>query len=103
EWALGHRLAVVLLGFGSLAGTLALAQSHIGMELFPSVDQGAVRVLVEMAPGSPLKRTDATVQRMEGLILHSGVEKELNWPRCYATIGEISGGVDRLPERGPGF
>ena len=67
-WALGHRLLVVLLAVVLLAGSLSLAPL-LGTELIPEIRQGTIVADVELAPGTPVARTDvilAELQRRAG-------------------------------------
>jgi HAE1 family hydrophobic/amphiphilic exporter-1 len=100
-WALAHRPHVIIAGFGSLALALALAATHIGMEFVPSVDQGEVRLVLEMKPGTPLLRTSEMMRRLEQLMQRPDLQADIDTERMYASIGEITATADRLPERGP--
>lgn len=96
-WALRRRLAVVLLGFGSLIGVGLLAFSVLGFDFTPSVDRGQVSVNVELAPGASLEATDAVMAQVEAVAEQiPEVDKE----RMLASIGEIIGGFGSLPDRG---
>ena len=63
-WALGHRLLVVLLAVVLMAGSLGLLPL-LGNELIPEIRQGTIVADVELAPGTPVARTDATLAEMQ--------------------------------------
>ena len=63
-WALRHRLLVVLLALVLLAGSLSLVPL-LGSELIPEIRQGTIVADVELPPGTPVARTDATLAEMQ--------------------------------------
>ena len=83
EWSLSHRLVVV---GGSLAllGVAAYLAPLIGVELQPEVDEGELRVDVELEPGTRVEITDALMNRLQQLTRE-------NFPEI-ATVMLTSGG-----------
>jgi len=63
SWSLDHRLTVVGCATALFAGSLYLAPL-IGVELEPEVDEGSVRVDLDLEPGTRVEITDAVVQRV---------------------------------------
>ena len=63
-WALRHRLAVILLALVLLGGSLSLVPL-LGTELIPEIRQGTIVAAVELPPGTPVARTDATLAEMQ--------------------------------------
>ena len=63
-WALRHRLLVILLALVLLGGSLSLV-SLLGTELIPEIRQGTIVADVELPPGTPVARTDATLAEMQ--------------------------------------
>ena len=63
-WALRHRLLVLLLALVLLAGSLSLVPL-LGTELIPEIRQGTIVADVELPPGTPVARTDATLAEMQ--------------------------------------
>ena len=63
-WALRHRLLVILLAVVLLAGSVSLV-SLLGTELIPEIRQGTLVADVELPPGTPVARTDATLAEMQ--------------------------------------
>ena len=63
-WALRHRLLVIILAVVLLAGSLSLV-SLLGTELIPEIRQGTLVADVELPPGTPVARTDATLAEMQ--------------------------------------
>ena len=63
-WALRHRLLVILLSVVLLAGSLSLV-SLLGTELIPEIRQGTIVADVELPPGTPVARTDATLAELQ--------------------------------------
>ncbi len=61
QWSLAHRAAVI--GFASVLFGIALyLVPYLGIELQPEVDEGEVRVNVELEPGTRVEVTDAVMQ-----------------------------------------
>jgi len=61
-WAIEHR-AMVVAGAVSLLAVAFYLVPLIGVELQPEVDEGEVRVRVELEPGTRVEVTDAVLQR----------------------------------------
>lgn len=74
EWALEHRSAVI--GGAAAALTLAvLVGATLPMGLMPDVDEGAFRVELTLAVGTPLEETANVARRIEtGLLGLEGVD-----------------------------
>jgi HAE1 family hydrophobic/amphiphilic exporter-1 len=87
-WALDHRLVVILLAVGSLAGALVLQVTVGGFGFVPISDNSELIVQVETPPGSNLEYTRmkteeaARVARAHGAVRYT-----------FATIG-AGGGTD---------
>lgn len=76
EWALRHRLAVILgtiivfvVSFGLLP--------FIGAEFLPSRDQGEIYISAEMPMGTKLATTDSAVTKLEKLLIDAIPEAEV--------------------------
>ncbi|MCW5983371.1 MAG: efflux RND transporter permease subunit [Bryobacteraceae bacterium] len=67
EWAIGHRAAVVA-GAVFLFGISLYLFPLIGVELQPEVDEGELRVRLELEPGTRVQVTDAVLQRMAAAV-----------------------------------
>ena len=63
-WALRHRFLVILLALVLLGGSLSLV-SLLGTELIPEIRQGTIVADVELPPGTPVARTDATLAELQ--------------------------------------
>ena len=63
-WALRHRLLVILLAVVLLVGSLSLVPL-LGTELIPEIRQGTIVADVELPPGTPVARTDATLAELQ--------------------------------------
>ena len=70
EWSLRHRGAV-LGGAGAMFVLSLLLLTQIGVELLPPFNQGEFRTEVTLAPGTPLERTDAVLQRLSAHVRDS--------------------------------
>jgi len=94
QWALKHRLAVVLITVGiflvSLVGLLGLRL--IGTELTPEIDQGEIIINAEMPVGTNMWVTDSAVQKLEQIILEEVPEIDI----MSTSIGSGSGGMISL-------
>ncbi len=67
NWALDHRLTVVA-GAAFLFAVTVYLMPLIGVELQPQVDEGEVRVRVELEPGTRVEVTDAVMQRLAKIV-----------------------------------
>jgi HAE1 family hydrophobic/amphiphilic exporter-1 len=65
--ALNHRPTVLLGGAGLFVLALVLLP-QVGFELMPQTDEGEVSVDVELAVGTRIERTEATILRLEQMI-----------------------------------
>jgi len=65
-WAATHRAQVIAGAIGLFALAVYLIPL-IGVELQPEVDEGEVRVRVEMEPGTRVEVTDSVLQRMAAI------------------------------------
>jgi hydrophobic/amphiphilic exporter-1 (mainly G- bacteria), HAE1 family len=66
-WSLQHRGAVI----GGAAAMFLLSLvllTRIGVELLPPFNQGEFRTEITLAPGTPLERTDATLQQLSATL-----------------------------------
>ena len=63
SWAVDHRRTVVLTAVGLLVCAFYLA-GFVGVELQPEVDEGQIRVNVELEPGTRVEITDAIMRRL---------------------------------------
>jgi multidrug efflux pump subunit AcrB len=63
DWSLRHRSSV-LGGAGAMFLLSLLLLTQIGVELLPPFNQGEFRTEITLGPGTPLERTDATLQRL---------------------------------------
>jgi CzcA family heavy metal efflux pump len=90
--ALRHKLAVLALAAGSVAGAGLLARG-IGYELFPVADGGQLTVFVRAPSGTRLERSEAIVAQVEEHVraelgsdlrrLISNVGVLMDWPAAY--------------------
>jgi len=67
SWAVDHRKTVLLAGAAAFAVT-AYLWPMIGVELQPEVDEGEIRLDVELEPGTRVEVTDKLMQRLAGII-----------------------------------
>jgi HAE1 family hydrophobic/amphiphilic exporter-1 len=74
-WSIGHRKTVVFGAAGLFALTLLLAPV-IGVELQPDVDEGELRVDVELEPGTHVGITDPIMQRLARIVREQVPEAE---------------------------
>lgn len=68
EWALSHRLAILGIAAGALAGAYALA-SQLPRELMPRVDERQFWVEVNLPQGTPIRTTDEAAGEIERILL----------------------------------
>jgi HAE1 family hydrophobic/amphiphilic exporter-1 len=64
DWALSHRPAILGIGLGLLVFSMLLIPK-LGVELIPQLSQGEFIVEVKLPPGTPLKKTDGLIERMQ--------------------------------------
>ena len=75
RWSLGHRGFLTVLSVGLFASAIYLS-GYIGVELEPQVDEGQIRVNIEMEPGTRAESTKEIVDRMEQIIMEKVPEAE---------------------------
>jgi HAE1 family hydrophobic/amphiphilic exporter-1 len=75
HWALGHRRTVAY-GTGALLLGSALLFPLIGFELMPETDEGEVRVVIELPPGTRMETTGAIAEELEAIVLDAVPETE---------------------------
>ncbi len=63
QWSLAHKPVVIGLA-ALLFGTALYLVPYLGIELQPEVDEGEVRVNIELEPGTRLEITDGVVQEL---------------------------------------
>lgn len=86
NWALEHRLSVVLLALLLFAGSLCLVP-FLGAELLPPMTQGEFRADLTLDTGTPLERTDARVAELQ---------RELGATPGLRTLYSVAGTGNRL-------
>lgn len=86
NWALEHRLGVVLLAGLLFAGSLALVPL-LGAELLPPMSQGEFRADLTLDTGTPLERTDQRVAQLQD---------ELTGTPGLRTLYSVAGTGNRL-------
>lgn len=64
-WALRHRKTVVITSAGLFVASCILLATVVGAEFIPQMDQGQVRVTVELPSGAQLSETGKMVARVE--------------------------------------
>ena len=75
SWALDHRAVVAGAAVLLFVGTYQLVP-FLGVELQPEVDEGQIRVYVELEPGTRIEVTDSTIQRMADIVHEIAPEAE---------------------------
>lgn len=66
QWSLANKLPVVLLA-ALLCGVALYLAPYLGVELQPEVDEGEVRVSVELEPGTRVEVTDSVMQQLRSV------------------------------------
>ena len=66
QWSLANKLPVVLLAV-LLCGVALYLAPYLGVELQPEVDEGEVRVSVELEPGTRVEVTDSVMQQLRSV------------------------------------
>jgi multidrug efflux pump subunit AcrB len=69
EWAVARRVPTVIF-FLLLAGVSCLLYPQLGMDFFPSVDAGQMRLHVRTPPGTRIENTEQQFARVESAIRH---------------------------------
>lgn len=90
DFALDHRLLVVVLALLMLVGSFMLVP-QIGTELMPSSDEGEVRVNVEMEVGTRLGVMEKTMNQIEKITM-AEVPEALNLVTSMGGSGRGGGG-----------
>ena len=90
--ALRHRFAVVLLAGVLLAAALAVIPL-LGTEMIPEIRQGTILANVELPPGTPVARTDATLAELQRLAAELPAVAQ-----TYAVAGSTRAGAGEVRE-----
>lgn len=70
NWSLSHKRYVVVGISALIVGTVMLVpKGFVGAEFFPQSDRGELGIQIDMAANTSLKETNATVARIEQIIL----------------------------------
>ena len=75
HWALDNRRSVAYGTLALLLGTFLLFPL-VGFELMPETDEGEVRVVVELPPGTRIETTAALAEEIEAMVLREVPETE---------------------------
>ncbi len=75
HWALGNRLLVTAAAAGLFGGSVWLSE-YVGVELEPQVDDGQIRVNVELESGTRADVTKEIIDKMEALVTERVPEAE---------------------------
>ncbi len=75
QWALGNRLLVTAFAVGLLGCSVWLTD-YVGVELEPQVDDGQIRVNVELESGTRAEVTKEIIDQMEALVTERVPEAE---------------------------
>ena len=75
QWSLANK-AVVVAGAAVLFASAMYLVPYLGVELQPEVDEGEVRVNVELEPGTRVEVTDAVMQRLRRIAAENVPEIE---------------------------
>jgi HAE1 family hydrophobic/amphiphilic exporter-1 len=86
RWALGHKLATLVVAGGMLAVSLALIP-FIGVEFTPASEPGEFAMTVETPVGSKLEVTQAAVKQVEKMVVDEVPELD----QLFARAGQGSG------------
>jgi len=76
-----ERTKLVLAAAGALFVLALVLGSHIGRELFPAVDAGQFQILVRLASGTRIEKTEATVAAIEKVLIEEIGEPDPEYPR----------------------
>lgn len=94
QWALNHKIIVIIIGILSLAIVLPLA-GKLGFQFAPSMDQGQFSITLEMPSGTSLKETNKITAKIENFLSNRKKYSEIE--NLFTTIGGSStGGIGGL-------
>ena len=94
-WALDHRLAVIAIATGSLAGAVALQLLFGGFGFVPTSDRSEITILFETPPGSSLEYTRLKALEMDRVLrAHDAVAYTYTSIGTGVGLGEGAGTVD---------
>jgi hydrophobic/amphiphilic exporter-1 (mainly G- bacteria), HAE1 family len=85
-WVLRLRFMVVVLGFGTLLGTLLMVRFNvIGSEYAPREDEGQISVNLRMPPGVSLEATDRVALQVESILSDKTIFPEVK--TIFTSVG----------------
>ncbi len=86
DWCLHHRLSTVVLTFVAFICSLFVF-AVVGVEFFPSSDEGRFRITIEAPVGTPLAVTDRAVRRVE-----EGLRELPHLENYVVRVGRVAAG-----------
>jgi len=92
-WALHHRAVILLSAMGLFTGSLLLIPL-IGTEFIPPSDEGEVRVIGEMEPGTRLDLVDRQTRLMESIV-YDAVPETVSSVVTVVTASRRAGGASQ--------
>ncbi len=93
-WALDLKALVTLSSVALFAGTMYLIPL-IGVELQPEVDEGEIRVNVELEPGTRVEVTNEVMQELWGIAVDNAPEISTSMVNAGGSSGGSGGGANR--------
>ncbi len=75
DWSLNNRALVTVMAAGLFGGSIWLSD-YVGVELEPQVDDGQIRVNVELESGTRAEVTKEVIDKMEAMVLEAVPEIE---------------------------
>ncbi len=93
-WALDRKALVTLGSVALFAGTMYLIPL-IGVELQPEVDEGEIRVNVELEPGTRVEVTNEVMQELWGIAVDNAPEISTSMVNAGGSSGGSGGGANR--------
>jgi len=99
KWSLAHRKTVVLTSGGLFAASCVLLFTVVGAEFIPQMDQGQIKVTVELPSGARLSETGNMVARVEEMAA-SMPETDLIFSRVGSggIFAMLGGGTSNLAD-----
>ena len=73
QWSLNHKTPVVVVA-ALLFAVAVYLMPYLGVELQPEVDEGEVRVSVELEPGTRVEVTDSVMQHLRAVAIETAPE-----------------------------
>ncbi|HET6386534.1 MAG TPA: efflux RND transporter permease subunit [Armatimonadota bacterium] len=104
-WALSRRLKVIGIAGICLIVAFALGATQLGFEFIPTIDEGLIKISIQLPVSATLEGTDALTRKVEELVVQEK-DPQTGTSDVYSmftVVGEVTGAWRSFPQTGPQY